>query len=344
MNKHNIIRVALEGLSLTGAAHWLPGAAEAAGFVVTLHHVRPARAQAFDPNALLAVTPDFLDRFIARFKERGWRFVSVDDLVKQDNAADPRRIAITLDDGYRDNLEHAWPVFLKHGAPFTIFVCPGFAERTSELWWIALERIIGAAEELALPGDAPTEMRSTRTPAEKQQMFKLWTEWLTSVAGETRQRVEISALAETHGLDLVKLADELTMDWDEIRRIAGDPLCAIGAHTMTHAALARLPMDAAFREIDESVQAIAAETGRRPTSLAFPYGYRSAAGPREAMLAERVGLTSSFTTSPGFVPRSGSRHGLPRVSINGLFQQLRFLEVLLTPGLWTLRDKIRAAA
>lgn len=344
MNHHKIIRVALEGLSLTGAAHWLPGAADAVGFVVTLHNVRPGRAKAFDPNALLAVTPEFLDRFLAHFTMRGWRFVSVAELLKDDGTNEPRRIAITLDDGYRDNLEHAWPIFRKHAAPFTIFVCPGFAERTAELWWIALERIIGAADALALPGDAPTEMRSTQTPAEKQQMFRLWTEWLTGVVDETRQRLEISALAERHGLDLVKLADELTMDWDEVRRIAADPLCSIGAHTMTHAALARLPMEAAFREIDESVKTIAAKTIKRPTSLAFPYGYRSAAGPREAMLAERAGLTASFTTSPGFVPRSGSRHGLPRVSINGLFQQLRFLEVLLTPGLWTLRDRIKAAA
>jgi peptidoglycan/xylan/chitin deacetylase (PgdA/CDA1 family) len=344
MNRHNIIRVALEGLSLTGAAHWLPGAADAAGFVVTLHHVRPASDSSFDPNALLAVTPEFLDRFLTHFQARGWRFVSVETLLSADDTADPRRIAVTLDDGYRDNLEHAWPVFQKHAVPFTVFVCPGFAERTSELWWIALERIIGAADSLALPGDDLTEVRSTRTPAEKQQMFKLWMEWLTTVVDETRQRLEINALAERHALDLVKLADELTMDWEEIRRIASDPLCSIGAHTMTHAALARLPMEAAFREIDESVKTIAAKIGWRPTSLAFPYGYRSAAGPREAILAERAGLMCSFTTSPGFVPRSGSRHGLPRVSINGLFQQLRFLEVLLTPGLWTLRDKIRTAA
>jgi len=345
MSRHKIIRAALEGLSLTGAAHWLPGAADAAGFVVTLHNVkRGGRAAAFDPNALLAITPEFLDRFLGHFKGRGWRFVSVDELVAEEGAHDPRRIAVTLDDGYRDNLEHAWPIFRKHATPFTIFVCPGFAERTAELWWIALERIIGAADALVLPGDAPTEMRATRTPAEKQQMFRLWTEWLTSVVDETRQRLEISALAERHGLDFVKLADELTMDWDEVRRIAADPLCSIGAHTMTHAALARLPMERAFREIDESVMTIEAETGRRPTSLAFPYGYRSAAGPREAMLAERAGLATSFSTSPGFVPRSGSRHGLPRVSINGLFQQLRFLEVLLTPGLWTLRDRIKSAA
>ena len=72
---------------------------------------------------------------------------------------EPKRIAVTLDDGYRDNLEHAWPVFQKHRAPFTIFVCPGFTERKSELWWEALARMIGAASSFEAPGEEPAEMR-----------------------------------------------------------------------------------------------------------------------------------------------------------------------------------------
>ena len=124
------------------------------------------------------------------------------------------------------------------------------------------------------------------------------------------------------------------MDWRETRAIAADALCTIGAHTMTHAALARLPEEEALQEIQQSVERIAAEIGSRPTSIAFPYGYPSAAGAREAELAERAGLAASFTTQPGFVTAWGLRHGLPRVSVNGLFQKARYMDVLLTPGLW----------
>jgi peptidoglycan/xylan/chitin deacetylase (PgdA/CDA1 family) len=91
----------------------------------------------------------------------------------------------------------------------------------------------------------------------------------------------------------------------------------------------------------DSADRIERETGRRPTSLAFPYGYRAAAGEREAELAGEAGLYASFTTRPGYVPASGARHGLPRVSLNGLFQEVRYLDVLLSPGLWALRDGLR---
>jgi peptidoglycan/xylan/chitin deacetylase (PgdA/CDA1 family) len=336
------IRLALGALSMTRADRWLPQADDAAGIVATLHHVSPQSAADFAPNAHLSITPDFLDRFIARFKAKGWRFVSVSELLT--SAGDWRRIAITLDDGFRDNAEHALPVFRRHAVPFTIFVCPGFCDRTAELWWEALERIVAGTESLAPPGDGPGEALSTRTAAEKQRAFTLWASWLTTEADEARQRQAIRALAEAYGHDLAALAEELVMSWDEVRAIASDPLCTIGAHTMTHPALARLPTQAAFSEMRQSADRIEAEIGRRPDAIAFPYGYAAAASAREAALAEQAGFGASFTTRPGYVQSAGERHGLPRVSVNGLYQDVRFLDALFNPGLWKLRQRIRKAA
>jgi peptidoglycan/xylan/chitin deacetylase (PgdA/CDA1 family) len=110
---------------------------------------------------------------------------------------------------------------------------------------------------------------------------------------------------------------------------------------MTHAALARLPAEAAFGEMRDSADRIEREIGNRPTSIAFPYGYPAAATAREAELAGKAGFASSFTTQPGYIRAGGPRQGLPRVSINGLFQRLRYVETLLSPGLWTMRDRLR---
>ncbi len=341
MLRHALIRVGLEALAFARAPAWLPAAADASGFVVTLHHVVPASTAAFQPNALLAITPRFLDRLLGHFAGKGWRFVSVEEITAP-GGGDPRRIAVTLDDGYRDNFENALPIFRRHQVPFTIYVCPGFSDRTSEIWWEALERIIAAGAAIEAPGDSK-RMLPTQSPAQKTRAFGLWRRWLTTEADEAEQRATIRALAEKHGFGLAALASELVMDWDEISRIAADPLCSIGAHTMTHPALARLSREAALDEITGSVETIAAKIGKRPTSLAFPYGYRSAAGPREAALTQEAGLRASFTTRPGYVPAEGTRHGLPRVSINGLFEELRYLDVLLQPGLWALADRLRKA-
>lgn len=341
MLKHELIRAALQGFALTRAARFLPQPDDAAGFVVTLHHVRPqAKVSGFEPNALLSITPDFLEAFVSAFIGNGWTFVTTDAAIAEGDVARPRRIAVTLDDGYRDNLEHALPVFRRHKVPFTIYVCPGLTERTSELWWAALERVIAGADDISLTGHGPADALETRTPAQKRRAFALWRSWLTTKVDETQQRVAIRALAAKYGLDLPALAAELVMDWDEVRRIAADPLCTIGAHTMTHPALARLAPQDALREMARSAERIAVETGVRPRTIAFPYGYPAAAGAREGGLAEQAGFAGSFTTQPGYVRRAGSRHALPRVSVNGLFQDVKYLKALLDPGFWKLRETL----
>ena len=73
MARHDLIRLALEALSASRADKWLPAPPDTGGNVVTLHHVRPKQLSPFDPNGLLAVTPEFLDRFIGHFIARGWR-------------------------------------------------------------------------------------------------------------------------------------------------------------------------------------------------------------------------------------------------------------------------------
>ena len=343
MSRHSLIRIALDALSLTHAPKWLPAPSDAAGFIVTLHHVGPQRNASFQPNGLLSVTPEFLDRFLGHFIARGWRFVSVDEMARGaavPAAQDGRRIAVTLDDGYRDNLEHAWPVFRRHSVPFTIYVCAGFCDRTSELWWEALDRVIASADSVPMPG-AVGETIATRRTDEKLKAYEVWKDWLTTEADELQQRVAIRELCAAHGVDLAAIAGELVMDWDEVREIAADPLASIGAHTLTHPALARLAPNAAFHEMSASADRIETEIGIRPTSIAFPYGHRAAAGPREAGLAEQAGFATSVTTRPGYIAADGKRHCLRRVSVNGLFQDVRYLETLLTPVLWAMRDRIR---
>ena len=318
----------------------MPADKDAAGVVLTLHHVRPDTPGAFRPNAHLSVTPEFLDALLSRLKTAGWRFVPVGELLGSPQGGD-RVAAVTLDDGFRDNMEHAWPVFRRHAVPFTIYICPGFCDRTAELWWEALERIVLQSASMAAPG-GEGELPAA-TPGQKQKAFLLWASWLTRDADEQRQRQAVRDLAARHKHDLAALASELVMDWNEVRRMAADPLCTIGAHTMTHPALARLPAEMAAREMRESADRIEAQIGVRPATIAFPYGYPAAAGPREAMLAAEAGFAGSFTTRPGTIAATGTRHGLPRISLNGLFQTPSFVETLITPGIWKLRSRLARA-
>ena len=112
------------------------------GSIIMLHRVRPDCISPLGVTRSLSITPDFLDQILVSLKSEGTELVSMDEMVGscQIGAHHDRRFAaVTLDDGYNDNLHHAWPVFQKHNVPFTIYAAPGLVEGAAVLWWEVVE-------------------------------------------------------------------------------------------------------------------------------------------------------------------------------------------------------------
>ena len=113
------------------------------GVIFTLHSVTPDPVRAFEPNRILKITPDFLATAIVTARRRGYDIVSLDEAVARVQSGHPRPFAcFTLDDGYRDNRDHAYPVFKKHNVPFTIYVPADYPDGKGDLWWYVLENAI----------------------------------------------------------------------------------------------------------------------------------------------------------------------------------------------------------
>jgi peptidoglycan/xylan/chitin deacetylase (PgdA/CDA1 family) len=70
----------------------------------------------------------------------------------------------------------------------------------------------------------------------------------------------------------------------------------------------------------------------RPDHLSYPVGDSTAAGPREFRTAAELGFKTAVTTRPGVLFGEHRAHltALPRISLNGDYQQLRYVRVLLS--------------
>jgi peptidoglycan/xylan/chitin deacetylase (PgdA/CDA1 family) len=77
----------------------------------------------------------------------------------------------------------------------------------------------------------------------------------------------------------------LALTWDELRALRNDPLVSFGAHTMSHAALARCSGDDGRWQIEASIENIEYELGLDCRHFAYPYGDAISTGPREFALA-----------------------------------------------------------
>ncbi len=331
--RHKAFSAAFAAIAATGADRWGRRLTQGKGAILTLHHVHPVTPGGFRPNGLLEITPDFLDRALTLIRAEGYDVVSLDEA--QARLADPRPgrffVALTFDDGYRDNLDHAWPVLAKHGAPWTLYVVRGFAERTARLWWLELEEAIRVLPRIsvALPDgrfEAPAG-----TDAEKQTAFEQLY-WRLRQGPEAILLSAISELATQAGIDPVGLVERECLPTDTLRSLAGAPGVTLGAHTLSHPMLAKHPEEVARREIAESKAWLEEALGLPIRHFAYPVGDPTSAGPREFALAKEAGFASAVTTRPGhlFAEHAEHPHALPRVSLNGLYQNEAALKALLS--------------
>ena len=158
----------MEALYFSGAhvllRPWLGGV----GAIMTLHHVRPPRLDRFQPNRLLEVNPAFFERVIRRLRRSGADLISLDEMHRRMTERDfkKRFVCITFDDGYRDNLDFAYPVLKKYDVPFAIYVATGFTDRVGEMWWLALETVIAKNKLVGLRLDGEDRLFNCRTPEE----------------------------------------------------------------------------------------------------------------------------------------------------------------------------------
>jgi len=331
--RHKAFSAVFRAIALTGADHWGRGLAQGAGVILTLHHVRPARPEGFQPNRLLEITPDFLGATLALIKAEGYDLVSLDEAVSRLTSDKPSKffVALTFDDGYRDNLDHAWPVMARHGAPWTLFVTPGFADRSARLWWLELEEAIRVLPHLSvtLPdGGFSARMESD---VEKQLAFnQLY--WRLRKQPEAILLSVISELVRQAGIDPVALVERECLPWETLRALSGAPGVTIGAHTLTHPMLAKHDVDFARNEIVASKARLEAELGIPVRHFAYPVGDPTSAGSREFTLAGEAGFTSAVTTRPGhlFAPHARHLQALPRVSLNGYHQSEEAVRALLS--------------
>ena len=321
------------GARYTGVSSLLSPVLGGVGAILMLHHVSP-RQSGCGLNAHLCVTPDFLQRLLEGLRDDGVVFVSMDEAADRLSAGhgDEHFIAVTLDDGYRDNLQYAAPVFRALDVPYTIHVCPGLIDGAADLWWELLERVVDDHDAVTYEtADGPKTL-DCRSVRQKHYNYCVLMEHATQTLDEDAQRVFIRQLSETYGIDRDEHRRTQLMGWDEIASLATDRLAAIGAHTVNHYQLRRLERDRALSECVRSADILEERLGERPRHFAFPYGKQNAAGAREVELAREAGFTTAVTTRHGvLLPGHAERmHALPRISVNGYYQRVGYVQTMLT--------------
>ena len=331
--RHALYKLILSTIAVM-RLHYLAGpSSRGRGAILMLNHVRPYEPKPFEPNRSREITPEFLDRVLSLVKARGYDIIPLSDVEDRLRADEPGRpfVAITVDGGYRDLVEFALPAFRRHKAPFTVFVTTGFAQGVSPLWWIDLERSIEKLSAIAIETEDFRFEAHCSSPEDKLRVFDKLIRILRKGTEARLQRI-VAEIAVQAGVNSMEIVQEECLTFDELRTLALEPLASFGAQTMSHPILSKHDYNFARREISKS-RAIIEETLHRPVRhFSYPFGDRASAGMREFYLAASAGFDTAVTKRPGllFLEHAEYLFALPRLQLNGDFQQESYVDVLLS--------------
>src|SRR5262249_15993493 len=210
----------------------------------------------------------------------------------------PSLAAITIDDGYRDAYEIAFPILRKHRAPATVFVVSEFVEGAIWLWT-----------------DKPRHLTALAAP----QAFEIVIEGhklrleLNGAASRARAARAVNAALkslseEARDATLERLAFDLSVkpperppveygaiNWRQAREMA-DAGGEFGSHTLTHPILTSLSDDRLREEVGQWGDRIQNALGRKVETFCYPNGDYD---PRARLEVARAGYLCAVTTEVG---------------------------------------------
>jgi peptidoglycan/xylan/chitin deacetylase (PgdA/CDA1 family) len=328
-----LTRLQLE-LAYFSGVPWLRGwGGGGAGVVLRFERVRPRQPAPFQPLISREITPKFLDRTIRALKRWKYDIVSIDEVVRRAVTLASRRrfVCLTFDGGYKDVITSAYPVLSRHDVPFTVYLPTAFPDGVGEAWWLALERIIARESRLSLVMDRKELRFDIRQTSEKYQLYEFLGSWMRSLAPSDLSAA-IKDICSRYSVDLAALTRDASMDWDDLTKLAADPLVTFGSATVNYPVLSNLKNAVALREMTMGKAVAEAAFRRDVRHFAFPFGDRAAFQRLHVMIAAEAGFTSAASAIPGIVEAEGrtNLHALPRIAWDGRQRSLRVMRVMLS--------------
>lgn len=214
------------------------------------------------------------------YMKKNFNLMTMNDLITsyhEQGSFPPNAAVITVDDGYRDFYDVAFPVLKKHNASATFYVTTRFVDGDFWLWPDAVKYIIECSSKIDLskmPGDLDYATEQM-TDGDRKSLWDVLIVYLLSVTEDEKVRW-IKKFAE---MQAVKLPEKPTdgfgaVNWPRIKELDANNI-EIGVHTQNHPSLGRLEEPQLFSEIQGTVDIIQRRIGHAPKSFCFPNGQPS---------------------------------------------------------------------
>lgn len=334
--KHVAIRHLGNIAAASGLAGLAAGRYGGVGSIFMLHSV--VGDDYFLPKENVQTSASFLEKIVRHCISRNIAVVSLSDAMQRiESGSEERFVCFTFDDGYRDNLNLALPIFKKYQLPFTIFVTSAFLDRRQlDYWWAQLRYLV--LDHSVTVGDVLEERLSMTSTEEKRRAYLRIRRWIDN---GTIGPAALETLFEQHHVSVSDCLDRDAFSARELAEASKEPLLEIGGHTVSHCQLSRLDEQSALADMKQNKLQLENLIEREVRHFCYPFGDEASCGEREFRLAEAAGFKTAVTSRIGnlFPDHLQHRFALPRLRFLGPCEGLGFMESQMSGAITALQTR-----
>ncbi len=256
-----------------------------------------------------------------RYLKKCYDVISLDNLVEKVRKKErfqKTAIVITIDDGFKDNYDFAYPILKELNIPATIFLTTGLIG-TSKVPWVdelgvALEKTNRKRLSFAeLFGNNTIDISDTASRANAFHQIYLKLLYLDhNLKLEYLNRL-MQYLGNNDGTEY---HERTMLNWSEIVEMSKNGI-TFGAHTMSHPTLSKMKTKQAKAEIYLSRKEIEKFLKNKVNHFAIPNGQPRDFTEELRAFCRNENFKSVLTTNFGIVNENSSLYDLPRVHITG---------------------------
>jgi peptidoglycan/xylan/chitin deacetylase (PgdA/CDA1 family) len=258
--------------------------------------------------------------------KRKFTIVTMDEVGKILTGSMPApdcAVALTFDDGYRNNFTQALPVLEELEIPATFYVATGFVESRGTFWFDRLDYALQSVSGPALKYQVSDKefIFASGSRAEIQKEYEKFRQYCKENLADEEEflavlRELIDRLERHSGQSLESIVESdpwaAIVTKQELREYSGHPLVTIGSHTVNHIRLGCASDDVVARELADSKAQLEDWTGRRVDHFAFPNGEYD---DRTRRAVRDAGYLTAATSDPGMNAAGHDSTRISRLSI-----------------------------
>ena len=272
-----------------------------------LHRFQDPSIGFTEPGAVFA---EYLEKCIVYLIQNDFKISPINSIVQdiREGKNAKRNIVFTVDDGYIDFKNVAYPVFKKYNVPVMVFLTTRFIDGKLMQWWDQLSYILSKTNksELDLDWEGKTIHFQIDSDESRKGCYKFFLSQLKNLTQKERNN-RVKALASRFDVELPESPplEYSALSWDDVCNLKENGV-DFGAHTVTHPILGNESRSKQQREICLSLRIMEEKLGFRPEVFCYPNGKNADYNSVTISLLKNENVIAAVTAEPGFI--GGSRN------------------------------------